>query len=479
MNGDGHSGPLSCSRVLPAVMVACLQLSPIQADSSEPTILIKHVPHVRQKPDFCGEACIAMYLQKLGHRATQDDIFNLSGVDPALGRGCVTKDMERVLKRIGFDPGAIWHKIEPRKYKEQLQTQWNILLADLREGIASIVCMHYGGSGGSSEHFRLILGYDAKTDEVVYHEPAESDGAYRRMKRTEFLELWPLKCREDQWLVIRMTLKAAETLVPRSADGFTSADYAQHLIRLKPTVPAGFTVVLQRPFVVIGDEKPEAVRDRAKHTVAWFVDHIRRLYFKKAPPKIYDIWLFKNDKSYRRYAKELFGDNPDTPFGYCSDTHAALIMNIGTGGGTLCHEIVHAFIASNFPACPAWFNEGLASLYEQCGSRDGRLVGFTNWRLAGLKKEIRAGNLPAFKTLLTTTSYQFYNMRKGNNYAQARYLCYYLQERRLLVKFYHAFRQDVRGDPSGYQTLQKVLNERDMEDFKERWEEWVQELRFP
>ena len=52
----------------------------------------------------------------------------------------------------------------------------------------------------------------------------------------------------------------------------------------------------------------------------------------------------------------------------------ALVMNIATGGGTLVHEIVHPFMEANFPACPSWFNEGLGSLYEQSGARDGRIV---------------------------------------------------------------------------------------------------------
>ena len=35
------------------------------------SVLIPGVPHIRQKPDFCGEACVAMYLQKLGHEVVQ------------------------------------------------------------------------------------------------------------------------------------------------------------------------------------------------------------------------------------------------------------------------------------------------------------------------------------------------------------------------------------------------------------------------
>jgi len=461
-----------------AAAVFCLCAVGVRAESAGKVILIKGVGHLQQREDFCGEACIAMYLQKLGHDVTQDDVFDLAEVDPMLGRGCITRDMERVLKRIGFKPGAVWKRIDPRKSESQLEAQWKMLVADLRGGVPSIVCMRYDSRPKAAEHFRLILGYDGKKDEVIYHEPAEKKGAYRRMRHSKFVDLWPLKYKKNEWLAIRMRLKAGRLSITKSGGGFTDADYAQHIMKLKPTVPKGFTIVLQRPFMVISDERASTVRYRAERTVKWFADRICKLYFKKDPPKIYDIWLFKDDKSYRKNAEELFGDRPDTPFGYCSDAHGALVMNIGTGGGTLCHEIVHAYIASNFPDCPAWFNEGLASLYEQCGTRGERVVGLTNWRLAGLKKEIEAKNLPSFETLVSTTSYQFYNMAKGNNYAHARYLCYYLQEKGLLVKFYNAFIRNTQDDPSGYETLKKVLNESDMDDFKKRWEKWVLKLRF-
>ena len=39
--------------------------------------------------------------------------------------------------------------------------------------------------------------------------------------------------------------------------------------------------------------------------------------------------------------------------------------------------------------------------------------------------------MPSFKELTAMTSGEFYNEDRGTNYAQARYLCYYLQERGL------------------------------------------------
>ena len=103
----------------------------------------------------------------------------------------------------------------------------------------------------------------------------------------------------------------------------------------------------------------------------------------------------------------------------------------------------------------------------------------TNWRLAGLQKAIRGGTVPAFKELCSTTSQHFYRQDKGTNYAQARYLCYYLQRKGLLVKYYNEFRKNSKADPTGYKTLQKVLSVEDMKKWQEMWEKWILTLHFP
>src|SRR6185436_8501716 len=107
---------------------------------------------------------------------------------------------------------------------------------------------------------------------------------------------------------------------------------------------AGFTVTVQPPFVIIGDEPAEIVRRRSTNTVKWAVDRLKKAYFKRDPTEIIDIWLFKDKASYEKNTKEIFDDTPTTPFGYYSAHHRALIMNIATGGGTLVHEIVHPFM---------------------------------------------------------------------------------------------------------------------------------------
>jgi len=261
---------------------------------------------------------------------------------------------------------------------------------------------------------------------------------------------------------------------PAELGSFTKAEFEVHVVQLRKRLASkNFTIVVQPPFVVVGDEPAEVVKERADGTIKWAIEKLKQDYFTDDPKEILDIWLFKDAASYEKHTRLLFNDTPTTPYGYYSREEKALIMNIGTGGGTLVHEIVHPFMEANFPECPAWLNEGLGSLYEQCGEQDGRIHGFVNWRLPGLQKAINGKQVPAFKTLMATDRDTFYGDRTGVNYAQSRYLCYYLQEKGLLVKFYKQFRAGYKNDPSGFQTLKAVLGEPDMDQFKRKWEKYV------
>lgn len=278
-------------------------------------------------------------------------------------------------------------------------------------------------------------------------------------------------------LILNASVLRGAERKPQSAE-LPAAEFTNHLQRLRAKLPAGFTALAQPPFIVVGDEPAATVQRRATNTVKWAVDRLKKGFFQHDPAESIEIWLFKDRASYDRHTREIFGDTPTTPFGYYSPAHQALIMNIATGGGTLVHEIVHPFMRANFPACPAWFNEGLGSLYEQCGDQDGHIHGYTNWRLAGLQAAIKGRRTVPLAVLLGLSDEKFYADEKGAHYAQARYLCYYLQESGLLVPFFKQFIADARQDPTGLQTLKQVLGENDLGEFQKRWEKFVLELTF-
>jgi hypothetical protein len=87
-------------------------------------------------------------------------------------------------------------------------------------------------------------------------------------------------------------------------------------------------------------------------------------------------------------------------------------------------------------------------------------------------------SLASFEKLCATGEREFYETDRGANYAQARYLCYYLQERGLLKKYYHEFRAGAKADPTGYKTLCRILGDPEMDKFQEQWEAYVLKLRF-
>ncbi len=476
------------SSVLAACGVALVILAGVSiaraagdAESTYADVFIDDIPHIPQKPDFCGEACIAMALAGLGRPIDQDAVFDLSGLDPTLGRGCYAAELNRAARALGFDTGSVWTRIAADHAKTQLEDQFAALHADLLAGYPSIVCMMYHDGPGATEHFRLVIGYDSATDSILYQEPAEDSAEVCRMARAEFIKLWPLKYDKQRWTAIRLRLKPGRLKLPQASSGHTRADFAQRVLELKRTgkLPKGFTLVIEPPFVVIGDESPERVQQRAAATIRRSVRALKRQYFEKDPKRIIAIFLFKDEPSYRQHCEQLFGIKPHTPFGFYDSANGVMIMNIATGGGTLVHEIVHPFVEANFPQCPAWFNEGLGSLYEQSAFRDGRIMGLTNWRLAGLQQAIRAERVPAFWQLINTTTGQFYNADRGTNYAQARYLCYYLQQHDLLEAYYHRFRREHAADPTGLVTLKQVLDTDDLGAFEQRWRQWVLKLNYP
>jgi hypothetical protein len=268
---------------------------------------------------------------------------------------------------------------------------------------------------------------------------------------------------------------ASLSFVPRAAAEPSADELAAHKAALEHRLARqGFTVVVEPPFVVIGDEPARAVKQHATGILRWAIHLLEAEYFPHRPDKLIEIWLFRDKATYMAGAKKFFDDTPDTPYGYYAPSHDAMVMNIGLGAGTLVHEIVHPYVEANFPAAPAWFNEGLASMYERPSEREGHILGKVNWRLPNLKKQIANRRLPALATLLTTTADQFYNA-EFDAYAYARYLLFYLQEQGKLTEFYNRFVTDD-VDHTGKAALEAVLGG-PLDGFEPTWRAWVAALR--
>jgi hypothetical protein len=232
------------------------------------------------------------------------------------------------------------------------------------------------------------------------------------------------------------------------------------------------------PFVIAGaGTRGRLVRYR-DGTVLAAARALRATYFEKEPEQPVLILLFEDAKEYARLSKKWFDDEDVPHFGYYRHADHVMVMNVGTGTGTLVHELTHALIAPDFPGVPSWFNEGLASLYEQSSIQGDRIEGLVNWRLPHLQKAIRAGKLRPFPELMADPHF-YRNDLVGLNYAQARYLMLYLQEQHLLRSYYREFRDHAREDPTGVKSLEAVIAPQTLDAFEKEWRAWTRRPRYP
>ena len=252
------------------------------------------------------------------------------------------------------------------------------------------------------------------------------------------------------------------------------AEAARLRKRLGPT----FRVKPCTPFVVAGNLDADFFERICTHTIAESRDALWRDFFTRRPGGVIRVYLFRDAKTYQQYARLLFKEKPISPYGYYVPGEERLMMNIATGGGTLVHEMTHALMRPDFPMVPKWFDEGLASLFEQCVREDGSLRGLVNWRLPRLQEAIRLKELVALRDLVATTREQFCGPLEDLHYAEARYLCMYMQEHGLLKTFYQRFRDGCTEDPTGAETLRAVFG-KPLDEIQKEWIAWAKNLKWP
>jgi len=239
---------------------------------------------------------------------------------------------------------------------------------------------------------------------------------------------------------------------------------------------AKFEALVAPPFVIAGDGGAERLARYRDGTILAAARALRATYFTTPPDEPIVILLFESDATYRARAKEWFGDTDVPHFGYFRRDNV-MLMNVATGTGTLVHELTHALVRPDFPRAPDWFNEGLASLYEQCSLNGDSIRGHVNWRLPALKKAIRDHTLRPLRELVEDPDFYGENL-VGLNYAQARYVMLYLQEKELLAPYYRACRDGCADDPTGRKALEALLAPRQtLEEFEKDWRAWVVDLR--
>jgi hypothetical protein len=265
---------------------------------------------------------------------------------------------------------------------------------------------------------------------------------------------------------------------PGRADDGTEKEKAEETkLREKMEENIGADADFRRagPFLVAGHLEA-AEMERSVATVERCRKALNEQFFDKQPENLFAVYLLPNHDAYAAFCVKFTGDHPSSKYGFYLPSRKALVMNIGTGSGTLVHEMTHALMEADFPKVPTWFNEGLASLFEQCTTEGGKIKGLVNWRLPALQSALNDGSVIPWKKLFEFTGPGFYGDGSGLRYAEARYLCLWLQENGKLESFYEKIRDGIEKDATGWDALSAVLDGR-MEEAEKEWRAWAGKLK--
>jgi len=234
-----------------------------------------------------------------------------------------------------------------------------------------------------------------------------------------------------------------------------------------------WTMIVHEPFVLGGDLTGEELEHHYRQTIVPTARALAAAYFPTRPLHPIVILLCTTDDRFRECNVRLDGQERSQYSGLYSRKHRRIVVNIASGEGTLAHELTHALAHADFPTMPEWFDEGLASLHEECEiPADGlRLIGNENWRHQVALEALHQGEL---RLLEDVTSKRFGLMDRANiDYAHVRSLCLYLQELGLLEAFYRTCRLNSADDPTGLRSLCTVTASRDPKTLDDAFRCWL------
>ena len=197
--------------------------------------------------------------------------------------------------------------------------------------------------------------------------------------------------------------------------------------------------------------------------------------FGKKPAEAISVYLFGDKVGYESFCTQKFNAPCIAHFGFYSPGERYMVMNAGLGLGTLTHEIVHPLVEADFPNAPTWINEGVASVFEQPQiPRPGEIHGGKNWRHPYLKKTMQSADKDKARLdkLFGMPDTTFRGDWEGLNYATARYVCQWLDEKKMLWPFFQKWRDDYANDPTGEKSFVAVTG-MTLAEANAAWTKWT------
>jgi hypothetical protein len=260
--------------------------------------------------------------------------------------------------------------------------------------------------------------------------------------------------------------------------------------------------VVRPPFALAGDLSAAELQDKWQGVIQPACNVLLARYFRQLPQRPVLLLMFRSEAAYRAAAEQLFFDRNVSRFGYYKPGRQTVLVNLGAGDGPLLHELTHVLMDADFPNAPPWLQEGLATLYEACefravGERKGtdvkantalekpdsglgtsadqppagRLIPVANWRIAIVQQALRNDRLPPLRQWLETAS--FGGPSEARDYAYARYLCWFLQERDVLEWHYDTLRKQTAAATRDRQTLLDLGIASDWDSLEREFHAWL------
>ncbi|WP_339731956.1 hypothetical protein [uncultured Gimesia sp.] len=262
-------------------------------------------------------------------------------------------------------------------------------------------------------------------------------------------------------------IKSLQPQIQLQAECETQAKVIQQRISI-PT-----NVLVKAPYILIGDYETQTLEALHRKAIQPTEYALNVSYFDSQPDRPITIIVLSSQERYQQVAYDLDRRKTGSYYGYFQSDEMRIVLNLATGGGTLGHELTHALAQIDYPDMPEWFDEGLASLHEQCefSEAGNQLVGISNWRSQILLSALDRNQLPGLETLVQQIRIK--TDREALTYAYARYFCLYLQEKRLLSPFYRKLRTNSEFDETGQRTLQQLLNVKDLSEVDPDFQQWL------
>jgi hypothetical protein len=131
------------------------------------------VTHVKQKPDYCGEACVEMVSEYLARKVTQDDVNKAGGLDGK--RGVYAEELEKAILQLKLKTAPVSAGFEYKTPEDMLLDFWQ-LVRDIDRN-KPVLLGFWANPDKKSEkfnfdHFVLLVGYDLTKQSMIIHDPA-------------------------------------------------------------------------------------------------------------------------------------------------------------------------------------------------------------------------------------------------------------------------------------------------------------------